>query len=364
MCGIIHCKKTKEGKSVREELLQRYRKQKSRGQQGYGFIEMKRGYITGEQRSEEEDSIIKKIQKSHADEILFHHRYPTSTPNFIEATHPIYVSHKDLKYDYYVIHNGVITNDEELKEVQNKQGYKYTTELKKQYVTSKNVYQEIMWNDSEALAIDFAQAIETGKDIEARGSIAVIALQFTKNTKKALNLYYGHNHGNPLKIENNKSLFSLSSETGEDIETNVLFCYNYASNTITEVKKDIGIYPKPTVTAGYTSGYSAYTPTREWVWDSVQQKMIEKKEDKKSKDFYHYSDYEYESYSVGKITDDHRDYDEDDFNYYDEEIQELEDSIRQAYSAGLYDDALELEIELEELIESKSMHDTNKKLFD
>jgi len=45
--------------------------------------------------------------------IIAHHRYPTSTKNLINQTHPIQVSNELLEHDYLVIHNGVITNDAE-----------------------------------------------------------------------------------------------------------------------------------------------------------------------------------------------------------------------------------------------------------
>jgi hypothetical protein len=37
------------------------------------------------------------------------------------------VSNKMLKFDYYVVHNGMISNDEELKKEHEKLGFAYTT---------------------------------------------------------------------------------------------------------------------------------------------------------------------------------------------------------------------------------------------
>lgn len=244
MCGIIHCKKLDFSKRARKSINKRYYAQKTRGTEGYGFIELTKGYVTKECRAQDEKGIMKLLDKSEADEILFHHRTPTSTPNFIESTHPIKVEHPSLlEHGYYIVHNGVITNDTEIKKKHNEMGFEYNTELMKQYITKGNTYnQEIMFNDSESLAIDFALSIEKKIPMEVRGSIAVIALQYNKHTLKATALYYGRNAGNPLCLENTEEMFSLSSITGKTIEPDHLYRYDYEKNEITDEEKDIGLY--------------------------------------------------------------------------------------------------------------------------
>lgn len=239
MCGIIFAKRL-DLKLASKLISKRYDKQKMRGRQGFGFIEINDGVVGKEFRTEGETDMLSFLSDNKCDEILFHHRFPTSTPNFIEATHPIKVSNKNLKYDYYVVHNGIINNDDELKLKHNEQGYKYTTEICKQYITSGNTYVESMWNDSEALAIDLAQAIETGKEIEADGSIAFIALQFDKKNNKAVALYFGRNDRNPLKMELSNEIFCLSSESGKEIKANKLNKYDYETGLFSSIDKNIG----------------------------------------------------------------------------------------------------------------------------
>lgn len=315
MCGIIHCKKTNNKETAKKLVLKRYEKQSARGKQGYGFIEIKNGFVVGEHRSETESEILEKLEKTTADEIMFHHRYPTSTPNIVEATHPIKVSHKSLQYDYYVIHNGVITNDEEMREKHLKQGFVYTTNIVKKWETMQTIYKEEVWNDSEALAIDFALAIENNTEMKSEGSIALIALQYDKTTGKAVALYFGRNAGNPLKMENDKMFFSLSSETGKDIQTNMLYRLDYKDRKITSEKFSIGKYEIP---RNYGMGFVPH------YWEN---------------DYYDYEDKDKKSYFEA---------DEDDFcmDLY-EEAEYLRGEIKRANQMGDYDTMTELEIELQ-----------------
>lgn len=281
MCGIIHCKKTNKNESAKKLVIKRYEKQKTRGTQGYGYVELKAGYVVAIIRTQTEKEIMEKLEKSTADEILFHHRTPTSTPNIIESTHPILVSNKSLKYNYYVVHNGMISNDDTLRDEHIKQGFEYTTDLQKQYVSKNMVYNEAMiWNDSESVAIDLCQAIETGKEMTSKGSIAIIALQFEKTTGKAIALYFGRNNGNPLKIENDKNFFSLSSETGKDLKTDNLYRFDYATNKITEEVKKIGDY---ITTYATDYGYGRYDYIKkEYVFDDDEEIAPSKKKDKQT----------------------------------------------------------------------------------
>jgi len=321
MCGIIHCKKQNKNEKANKLVIKRFEKQRSRGTQGFGYVEIKNGVVVAEVRTQTEKEIMEKLEKSEADEIMFHHRLPTSTPNIIESTHPIRVFNDNLKYGYYVVHNGVIRNDEELREQHVKDGFEYTTELKKQFVTNKNVYSEIMWNDSEAVAIDFCQAIETGKKMTSEGSIAIVALQFEKDSGKAIALYFGRNEGNPLKIENDANFLSISSESGKDLKTDTLYRYDYSKNAISESKMTIGIYQ---------------TALSSWdYWENYYSKK----------------------YSGGYFDDneDFEDEDEENFVWEDEEararlLAEIEEAIMEGdeeLASSLQEDLLDLEDEIE-----------------
>lgn len=315
MCGIIHCKKTNKSEIAKKLVAKRYDKQSARGKEGFGFVEIKNGFVVGEIRTQTEKEILEHLEKSEADEIMFHHRYPTSTPNVIESTHPIKVSNPKLKYNYYVIHNGIISNDDDLKADHLTQGFYYTTAITKKWITTGNVYKSELFNDSEALAIDFALAIENNTEIKAKGSIAIIALQYEKETGKAISLYFGRNSGNPLCIEQDRNFFSLSSESGKQLDSDILYKLDYDTNEITEEKKRIG----------------DYFDYKDWTgYDTTKTKWKD------------YTDH----------------LDEDDFEIGDYEmIQELEDEISNAYMLGDYDTAFELESELEEVkldMEAKS----------
>lgn len=330
MCGIVYIKRLKAMPFTKKEaqklVIKRYEKQKARGQEGYGFVELIEGVVIAETRTQYEKEALAKLKDSVADEIMFHHRFPTSTPNLIEATHPIKVSHPSLRYNYYVMHNGIISNDYILKEKHNAEGYDYTTEITKQWLTKLNRYEQVMFNDSEALAIDIAQAIESGAPITAEGSIAVVALQYEKETGKAIALYYGRNASNPLGVESSKEFFALSSESGSSIKSDVLYRRDYETGAITEQPKEIGVSYTRTIPMGYTN--------EEW---------------KKELEAYNT---DYPSNTL----------DEEDFDMTDyEAIIELQEEIQKAYSDGDYDEAQLLEMELDELREAIARATKRKK---
>ena len=209
MCGIIFVER-KNGSSANSMVLKRFEKQRSRGTEGFGYAAIKNGKVKHTIRAEDEKDIVPKLAKEKETTILFHHRYPTSTPNMEEATHPIYVSNQSLKYDYYIVHNGIISNPDELKKSHLKLGFIYTTRIVTKTETIKTVYSQECYNDSEAFAIDFALSLENSKEIKSSGSIAFIALQVNKINKTVENIYYGRNHGNTLHIEEDKTFFALS----------------------------------------------------------------------------------------------------------------------------------------------------------
>lgn len=325
MCGIIHCKRT-DKKFANNLVRKRYFKQKSRGSTGFGFIEMQDGFVKAEVRTQTEAEILKHLESSTADEILFHHRHPTSTPNFIEATHPIKVSNKNLKYNYYVVHNGIIWNDKTLHNKHIEDGYEYTTEIQKKWIASVNVYEASIWNDSEAVAIDFAELIEKKKPMQARGSIAIVALQYSKKTGKAIALYYGHNSGNPLRIEDNRDFMALSSESGKSLPADMLYRYSYKTDSTSCRAVDIG-YHEPAKQIGFITTLSGKVETD---WDAPWEEKLAREEEE---DF--------------------------DMEEWEEEVA-LEDRIQRAYNDGDYDKAMSLEDELEVLHRKQSLSRTKK----
>lgn len=247
MCGIIFSLRSKE--PTNRIILKRYENQKNRGREGFGYITIQNGFVENYIREREEMDIKNKLEREKAPCIMFHHRLPTSTPNFDETAHPIKVSQDDFKYDYYVVHNGVISNDDDLYKEHSKLGYEYTTKGIEKTITTINgkkvMSEDKYWyNDSECLAIELALLLEGKKDfIGARGSIAFVCIQTEKNGK-VVAIYYGRNSSSPLKLEKcTGSHFVLKSEgNGQDVKTNILFRIDYETGDISEREIEIGYY--------------------------------------------------------------------------------------------------------------------------
>jgi predicted glutamine amidotransferase len=217
MCGIIgifHAGERKE--TVNEIALNQFEDQHSRGMQGFGIIKINDDKTIKIDRATEGYKFLYDIHQDPVHGIIVHHRNPTSTENKIKQTHPIIVNNGSLQYKYAVVHNGTISNDDELKEEHEKLGFIYTTEDKKEALAE--------FNDSESLAIEVARFIEDQtKRIETIGSAAFICLQIDKKTNKATKIFFGRNTS-PLKMAKTRGKLFLSSEgQGSDIESETLY---------------------------------------------------------------------------------------------------------------------------------------------
>lgn len=235
MCGIMYCKRL-DGKDCKKMALKRYQYQKSRGQEGFGFVLLDKGRVVKYDRSETEKEILERLNQLSGDEMMFHHRFPTSTANVFEAAHPIRVSNSNLKYDYYLVHNGIISGTDKWKEYHESIGFRYTTEILKQVKTKERlVTLDCDYNDSEVLAIEMAIAADTGKDgITLNGSIAFVMLQVKKHSTKAVRLFWGRNSGSPLKYCELDGIFrTITSEgQGEVVTPHKLYEIDYATNAV------------------------------------------------------------------------------------------------------------------------------------
>ena len=229
MCGLVLAF-SKRGKNTGDYVYQLFNKQRTRGQQGFGFLCIQDGKLVKVHRAKWGHEIEKELKGDKSDIILFHHRFPTSTKNTVGTTHPMFVSNPALKYDYYFAHNGVITNTDLLKKEHEKLGYKYNTEFHEQ---TKAVYadgteevldsEKSVHNDSESLAIELARWIEgLTKSIDTRGGAAFWGISLEKGTNNVVNLYFGKNKGRDLKMFDNKNWLAISSESGEDLVDMVL----------------------------------------------------------------------------------------------------------------------------------------------
>ena len=221
MCGLI-AGFSKKGLSVNEVVSEAYQAQQNRGQKGFGFITIDDKEIRVHRSLIEAKFLVDLMMPDNqSSKIIAHHRMPTSTPNLIAQTHPIAVFQKGLKHDYYVIHNGVIRNDKDVRELHIKDGFTYSTDM-------VGTTGAVQWNDSEAFAIELTLYIE-GKlkdNLRVRGSAAFIALQMEKETGKPLKVYFG-SLGNPLVIYNDEEGIVMASEgEGEDVEADTLHWFD------------------------------------------------------------------------------------------------------------------------------------------
>ena len=236
-----------KGRPAKGGVLKHYEAQKERGSEGFGFVSVAGGKLARYARTATEKGIRKLIAGDASELVLFHHRYPTSTINVPEAAHPIVVKNDLLARTYYVVHNGIINNDSELKEAHEKLGFEYTTEIRKVYKTTGKIYEEFEWNDSEALAIELALVIEGKKKmVEATGSYAFIVFEIGSG-KKLTGVYFGTNGGSPLTLSKNRKSFVLRSDGGKSqVESGVLFRYDPTSSEVEKLDKNIGVVNYPT----------------------------------------------------------------------------------------------------------------------
>lgn len=221
MCGIVYIKR-KDGRPAYKSVLKRYRKQSGRGQEGFGYVAIKDDKVVSYKRTTTEKEIVDLMVKEDAPEILFHHRFPTSTPNLEESAHPILVENQKLTHQYFVAHNGVIRNHDDLHKEHVAMGLKYTTEIISGFLSiSTGKYYRgniIKYNDSESLAIEIALALDGQKNkISTEGSAAVIGIQTIGD--KVTNRFFFRNSGNPLSYQEDATMVSISSlGHGADVE--------------------------------------------------------------------------------------------------------------------------------------------------
>ncbi len=237
MCGIVA---SFGGKPI-DDVLKGYESQKGRGTDGYGFLALKDGKLIAFRRRTHERGIreeLEKVRRLEPDAILFHHRYPTSTPNLVDAAHPLPVTMPSWKHTYYMIHNGVVSGTSQFSENEiEKEGYTFRSEVQevKYYRAGGKLYERIedsSINDSEVLGYYVASYLEgERKVIPVTGAIAALVVKVHKKTKKAT-VYAMRNHMNPLKVlrskpddltgEGDYTLLVSSENKGENLDAHQL----------------------------------------------------------------------------------------------------------------------------------------------
>jgi len=256
MCGIICAKNLKDNHPVNNLVKVLYENQKERGQEGFGFVGMSKGQI-GVYQATSERGIMGYIDKNQYDEVIFHHRLPTSTHNTLRSAHPFVVEIGDKRY--YFVHNGVIQNAEELKGKHAKQSIVYTS------VEGQS------FNDSEALAWDLCLWLSGRQQkVEAKGSVAFVCLAVSRKTNQAERLYFYRNSATELKIYKDKALFLLASEGNYALlDENQLYFWDYRKRQIRkdkclDIPVSLPLYP-------YDYGYFDEETEIEAVVDSLEQ---------------------------------------------------------------------------------------------
>lgn len=243
MCGIIGIIRL-DKKAAARNVRKRYHAQKGRGTDGFGYIAIEHGKIVHVERAQYEKEILESLAREQASTVVFHHRTPTSIENVAEAAHPILVSNKELSHNYYVVHNGIISNTTELKAKHEKLGYQYTTQGRYQLIIQGKPYDTgTAWNDSESFAIELARRLD-GKTstIKAEGSIAFIAVAENKQTGFCT-IQFGRNYSSPLRYHHShENIISIASEgAGDEATAHTLYTV-HADGTITLKEMDFCDY--------------------------------------------------------------------------------------------------------------------------
>jgi hypothetical protein len=286
-------------------VYKRFNAQRHRGTEGFGYIAIHEGVVVSIQRAKTEKYIHKLLMKESASEILFHHRKPTSTPNFIGTTHPIIVSDPMFKYDYVMVHNGIVYNCDELKDSHEQMGFQYKTEYKHSLETNTKTKEKLEfncgfverdgdeddeneitedegYNDSESLALELAMYAEGWHDkIDIDGNLAFVMYQLEKKDDvdtligaKVKKMFYGHNIRRPLVLEaqvqrkkkkknkkHTEDIIVLKSEgKGKDLDINVVYSVTYDNEvaTISQENLHLGTPRYPASTGSKHSTHNVY----------------------------------------------------------------------------------------------------------
>lgn len=278
MCGLIaaiNVSKDKNKKPVNQHMIDMYENQYRRGTEGYGIIHLNKDLKVNLLRATEPTKFMYDLYNNKSAMMFAHHRHPTSTPNKLEQTHPIFVSNEWMKYDYYVSHNGIITNCDELKKEHEGRGIQYTTEIKTPTEEKKTTeygyctttyFGRNKFNDSESIAVEMALFLEGLKEnVAFKGGAAFTIVQVDKKTKKAVAFHWGR-HNNPLNFQRLNGIIQIASEgPGKAIDEDTIYTIRLGVKKIKITQQELTfpeiiIAPKvETVTATPTTTPAAGT---------------------------------------------------------------------------------------------------------
>ena len=226
MCGIIGSWIMADVNKYFDKLEAIYKNQDERGKEGSGVVIMRKGKFT-RYRNKHSTTIIDELKKEKIwkpkknDIVLFHHRIPTSTGNTPKANHPIRDEHKNI----YLIHNGIITNANDLYKELTARGHKFETLTKVESAllegSGKLSYYYHSFTDTEVLVHLLEEKLkETNNDVQkaieyvvekAKGSYAIAFL--IRGHEKI----YLFRYDNPIEIfKDEKDNLFFASKTPSD----------------------------------------------------------------------------------------------------------------------------------------------------
>lgn len=228
MCGLIAAFHTgaRSTNPVNQFIIDQFEDQVTRGIKGFGTV-----FIDSPQtpptvlRATEPTKFLLDLYTKKSPMILAHHRTPTSSGNYLNQTHPMLVDDPTIPNRYLVMHNGSVLNDKELKAAHEALGISYRTpytEISSYYGKSER----LVFNDSEALAIEFARLLSGQVDIlDIRGSFAVLIAEISKETDLITRIVFGR-HANPLNMAKTNGSLLLSSEgPGNELKEDTLYAF-------------------------------------------------------------------------------------------------------------------------------------------
>lgn len=225
MCGIVSA----FGKNAKQAVMNQYDEQRSRGNDGFGFIALRKGRIVANERATSEAEIEQRLSDlPKVDAILFHHRWPTSTQNVAESNHPIPLSHKEWQHKYYLLHNGHATySDAQYSEIL-KDDYRFQTKVTEvSFVETasgqlQKVYGTSQVNDSEVLGYFIAEMLEGRRHtIPLYGAMAVMVVQ--EDSNGVCRVFAFRNTGNPLTQRESNGTLIIASEDGQALVSETLY---------------------------------------------------------------------------------------------------------------------------------------------
>lgn len=241
MCGIVFYKSFDHSK-VNKQVLRQYKRQAHRGQEGFGFYLPQTNRLA---HAPQEHRIKSLLKRYGASEVLFHHRFPTSTDNVRNACHPFTTKGYFGDTEYIMVHNGWLNNQYELKTIH--------TDLGINYISTQS---DGRFNDSEALMYDLALTFEGVQDKpKALGMASFIMIE--RRAGEPYRLHFGRN-SYPLNMKFTDAGLSLSSEgKGQPIRRDTHYIFDYASGKLTTSPL---VIPERYVQAYSPRDYSAWTP--------------------------------------------------------------------------------------------------------